>query len=311
MLFDNRPISPQQLGEITKVIVTALAKRSHAEGSALMDKHIGWHVKEFLDEQGDFNCDWVETGLTYPQAYTGLRPIQEQIELIADQFRLDKKPAMSLVSRGLPDVPKWAEGWAAFPISEEIKGTYASLVYKALIWHSGVSGNRPGYYCGSGAPEGLKLEEHVQPYFVDNASCTRRRFAWDWKQKIGGRIMIVPVQMGALRKGQSDRMVKAHCSREGMNEFPLGIFEVACLLAMHPQRIPKYREKALYVNTPGDKYTHAGFLKTANCRWKQMGNFWCFEEKGIPCFGFGQDNRQDEQNGPVTASRWDFDAILG
>lgn len=315
LTFDNRGISPDQLGEITKQLVMALTRRSHAEGCAVMDKHFGWHIEQLLDELGDFSCDWVKTDLVYPKAYRGLRPIEEQINLIADQFRLDRGPAMSLLSHGLPDVPKWAEGWAALPILETHKGTYVDHVERALIWHSGVCGNRPDCYSSSRGQEGLRLEEHVRPHFVGDelgkASYPRSRFTWKWGQRIGGQIMIVPVQMGILRRGQSDRMVKACCLQKCMEEFPLGIFEVACLLAMHPDRVPTYYEQALNVNTPGDEYTPEGFIKTANCRWKQMGHFWNLDKTGIPCFGFGQNNIRDKQNGPVTASGWDVDAHLG
>lgn len=315
VLFDTRDISPEQLGELTKRFVMELTKRSHTEGCAVMGKNFDWHIRQLLDELGDFSCDWVESELVYPKAYTGLLPIKEQVNLIADQFRLDRAPAMKLLSYGLPDIPKWAEGWAALPFLEDIPGSYVNIVEKALIWHSSICGNRPGCYSGSGATEGLRLKEHVRPHFVggelEKANCPRRNFAWNWEQRIGGRIMIVPVQMGLLRRGQSDRMVKARCSQKDMKEFPLGIFEVACLLAMHPNRVPKYQEQALQVNAPGDEYTYEGFLKTENCRWKQMGHWWRLEKGGLPCFGFGQDNIRDDQNGPVTASGWDVNTHLG
>ena len=122
--------------------------------------------------------------------------------------------------------------------------------------------------------------------------------------------MIVPVQMGAMRKGQSDRMVKACCKRKGMSEFPLGIFEVACLLAMHPERVPDSDEKALEVNAPGDEYTPTGFLKSGNCRWHQMGEWRKLGKDRLPSFGFGWSGRREDHNGPVTASSWNIKAHL-
>lgn len=316
MTFDDRGISPDQLGEITKQFVVALTQRSHAEGCAVMDRNIGWHIQQLLDELGDFSCDWTETDLAYPKAYKGLRPIEEQVNLIADQLHLDRAPAMKLLSYGLPGVPRWAEGWAALPILETFDGAYVDHVERALIWHSGVCGNRLGCYSTSRGQEGLRLEEHVRPHFVGGelgkVNSPRRNFAREWGQRVGGQIMIVPVQMGMLRRGQSDRMVKARCLKSGLKEFPLGIFEVACLLAMHPHRVPGgYHEQALNVNTPGDEYTPEGFLKTENCRWKQMGHFWNLDKTGIPYFGFGQDNIRDKKNGPVTASSWDVGTHLG
>lgn len=314
MLTEERAISPEQLGELTKKFVACLSRRSHAEGCALMESRIGWHIKEFLDELGDFTCDLVKSELTYPAAYKGLRPVEEQIHLLAAQFQLDPGPALKFLENGLPAVPKWAEGWAALPIHERCRGTWIDNVYKALIWHSGVCGNRPGRYYGCGATEGLCLENHVRPYYVgpglEKARCTRRRFAQDWKRWVGGNIMIVPVQMGAMRRGQSDRMVKACCKRDDMSEFPLGMFEVACLLAMHPERVSEYRENALAVNAPGDEYTFAGFMKTANCRHKQMGQFIKLSAGRLPAFAFGWDNLQDARNGPVTASSWSLRSWL-
>lgn len=313
--FDARGISPEQLGELTKQFLRELSGRSHAEACAIMEKNPVWDFRQLFEELGDFRCDWTPSDLGYPQAYTGLRPIEEQVNLIADHFKLDRGPAMRLLKYGLPDVPKWSEGWAAFPIQELLKGThYVDHVEKALIWHSGVCGNTPGHYSSSRGLEGLRLEEHVRPHFdgreLGKLSCPRKNFAWEWKERIGGRIMIAPVQMGLLRRGQSDRMVRAYCTRAGVSEFPLGIFEVACLLAMHPSRVPDYLEQALHACTPGDEYNPEGHIKTQNCRWKQMGYFWRLRKNDIPCFGFGQDNIRDKQNGPVTASRWNINAHL-
>lgn len=306
--FDGRGITPAQLGELTKLFLAHLGARSHAEGCAMMGQHPGWHFGQLLDRLGSYTCDWTESNLGYPNAYKGLRPVEEQIQLVAGHFNLDGGPALKLLSSGLPDIPKWSEGWAAFPIMELLEGSYVDLVEDALTWHSGVCGNRPNCYHSSGAPEGLLLPEHVRPHFVGKerkkVSYPRRKFASEWEGHVGGSIMIAPVQMGMLRRGQSDRMVRAYCEKEGHSEFPLGIFEVACLLAMHPTRVPVYREVALNVNAPGDEYTHEGFLKTPNCETKQMGQFWQTGNKGIPCFAFGGDNTRNERNGPITASSW-------
>lgn len=300
-------ISPDQQGELVKRFVTAIAKRGQAEAQALLEGNFDWHLNQLLNVQGAFVCDWTESHLDYPKAYQGLRPIEEQVQLLADKFNVDSNPALNLIKKGLPEVPQWAEGWAAIPIQEKFANSYIDLMYMALIWHSSVCGNKPGVFSGYGAPEGLILEDHVRPHFIGpelkKASSTRRTFARSWEQKVGGNIMIVPVQMGAMRKGQSDRMVKASCERKGMSEFPLGIFEVACLLAMHPGRIPAINERALEVNAPGDEYNHEAFIQTENCRHYQMGEWRRYGAK-IPSFGFAQGEIRDDRNGPVTASSW-------
>ncbi len=280
------------------------------------EHNIDWHIKEFLDEQGGFACDWVESDLVYPAAYKGLLPIEEQVHLVADRFRIDRKPALKVIAAGLPEVPKWAGGWVALPMQEEIKGSHWKVLEDALIWLSTICGHEPGYFSNCGGTEGLKFEEHVRPHFVGQAvgvyksSYARNRLAWDWRQRVGGRIMIVPVQMGAMRRGQSDRMVRAHCLQRERSEFPLGAFEVACLLAMHPSRIPEYHEQALGVNAPGDEYTTEGYIKTLNCRWHQMAAFMRLEKGGIPCFGFARGNLRDERNAPFTASSWDISKVV-
>lgn len=307
-------MSPNQLGDLTRVCVAELARRSHAEGQALEETNFQYRFREMLDECGDFTCDWVKSNLEYPKAYKGLRPVEEQVHLLADKFGIDRQPALDFLKKSLPDVPKWAEGWAALPIQERFPHAHAKISQQALIWHSSICGNSPDYYARYGVPEGLTLEDHVRPHFVglelEKVSCARRIFAWQWERFVGGRIMIVPVQMGAMRRGQSDRMVKAHCKRKSMSEFPLGIFEVACLLAMHPERVPDFDEKALGVNAPGDEYTPEGLLKSVNCGRKQMGVWRRFRRGGLPYFGFGGDGIREAQNGPVTASSWDIKAHL-
>jgi hypothetical protein len=313
--YDRRGISPEQQGELVKQFTLALARRSHAEGCALLESSIGWYINEFLNEKCDFTCDWVESDLEYPAAYKGLRPVEEQVQLLASTFRLDPKPALKVLEKGLPAVPAWAEGWAAVPIQEKLPSTYANLAYKSLTWHSSVCGNRPRCHSSHGAPEGLNLEDHVLPHFanpeVGKRGSVRRKFTWWWELKVGGCIMIVPVQMGAMRRGQSDRMVKAQCRRKDMSEFPLGIFEVACLLAMHPKRVPEYNEKALQVNAPGDEYTYQAYLKSSNCHSLQMGHWWTLGKGELPSFGFASSNLKDASHGPVTASQWDFKSHLG
>lgn len=311
-MFTGKAISPEQLGELVKRFVADLSKRSHAEACFMHEHNINWHIKELLDEQGGFACDWVESNLVYPQAYTGLWPIEEQVHLIADRFRIDRKLAMKVIAAGLPEVPKWAEGWAALPMQEELKGNHWRVLEDALIWLCTICGGEPDRYSSCGGIEGLQFAEHVRPHFVGQAvgehksSYARNRFVYEWKKRVGGRIMIVPVQMGALRKGQSDRMARAHCLHKERSEFPLGAFEVACLLAMHPHRIPEYGERALEVNAPGDEYTTEGHIKTFNCRWHQMATFMRLEKGGIPRFGFARGALQDSRNAPITASSWDI-----
>lgn len=307
-MFTGKAISSDQLGELVKLFVANLSTRNHAEACFMYEHGMEWHIKEFLDERGGFSCDWVESNLPYPSAYAGLRPIEEQVHLIADQFHIDRKPALKVIAKGLPEVPKWAEGWAALPIQEELTGSHWKVLVDALVWLNTICGNRPGVFSSCGGIEGLQFEEHVRPHFIGSehgkSSYPRNRLAWDWKHSVSGRIMIVPVQMGALRSGQSDRMVRAHCLQREMREFPLGAFEVACLLAMHPSRIPEYGEQALGVNAPGDEYTAEGYIKTLNCRWHQMATFMRLEKGGIPCFGFARDAYRDSRNAPFTASKW-------
>lgn len=309
-MSNGKGISPDQLGELVKRFVANLSTRTHAEACFMHGQNIEWHIKEFLDEQGGFSCDWVESDLAYPAAYKGLLPIEEQVHMVADRFRIDRKPAMKVIAAGLPEVPKWAEGWAALPMQEELKGNHWGVLVDALIWLNGICGGEPGYFSNCRGIEGLVFEEHIRPHFVGEeigkfkSSYARNRLAWEWKQHVGGRIMIVPVQMGAMRRGQSDRMVRAHCLQRERSEFPLGAFEVACLLAMHPSRIPEHYEQALGVNAPGDEYTTEGYIKSFNCRWHQMSTFMRLEKGGIPCFSFARDSSRDSRNAPFTASLW-------
>ena len=313
-MSEVKGISPDQLAELTKLVVLNLTVRNHAEACFMHEHNPAWHIKYFLDELGGFACDQVESDVGYPETYQGLLPIEEQVHLVAEQFQLKSEKALVVIPN-LPDVSKWAEGWAALPILEQLPGDHWSNLQKALIWLNTICGNRPRCYAGSGGTGGLVFSKHVRPHFMgeeqEKWSYPRNDFARNWKKFGGGDIMIVPVQLGALRRGQSDRMVKAHCLKSERSEFPLGAFEVACLLAMHPSRIRKHREQALAVNTPGDEYNAAGYIQTLNCRWYQMAQFIRLDDRGLPNFCFAWDNLRDRMNAPFTASSWNLKEHLG
>ena len=314
-MSEVKGISPEQLGELTKMLVADLAGRNLAEACFIYEHNPQWHITEFSDELGGFACDFTPSDLSYPVAYQGLRPIEEQVHLIAEQFRLDSAQALLAIGRGLSDVPKWAEGWAALPMQETLEGGYWSNLEKALIWLNNMSGGIPDRFSASGGVEGLVFSEHIRPHFLgeerEKNSYVRNQFAYDWSKHVGGCIMIVPVQLGALRKGQSDRMVKAHCLKTKRSEFPLGAFDVACLLAMHPGRVSQHRERALAVNAPGDEYNTAAYIKAPNCRWYQMAQFMRLDDRGLPNFSFAWNNLRDPRNAPFTASGWNCRNHLG
>ncbi|MEO6536654.1 MAG: hypothetical protein ABIT47_03085 [Candidatus Paceibacterota bacterium] len=303
---------PKQVGSLVGAFATAVASRSHGELQDILGQSVEWHMSRFLDRMSGYSCDFVESTVDYPSTYTGLRPIQEQIELVADTFNLARKPAQQLVAAGLPELPEWMEGWAAIPIEWLLvrPKSYGDKLESATLWMNEIVGNK-GYVAGSWGHRGLHPFEHVDPeynahdYPTQDLSKRHLDFLGQFYKKYGSKIAILPVQMGRKRSGQSDRMARAHC-RRSKREFPATSLEVACLLAMHPSRIGG--SNTLGANCPGDVFAPAASQKIYGHEVDtlQMIEFRGDLTPGLISLVFSFDSIRRATNAPITFSIWDL-----
>lgn len=306
--YGQKP-TPKQIGSLVGTFATVVAERSQGELQDVLENGLDWEMDRFLDRLSGYSCDLVETTAEYPDSYTGLRPLEEQIDLIADAFQLAREPAQKLVAAGLPELPEWMEGWAAIPIEWlmlRLK-SYEQRLEKALLWMNEAVGHK-GFIAGSWGHRGLDPFEHVCPEYNDpgyRAHDLRTRhldFLSQFHRKYASKIAILPVQMGCKRRGQSDRMARAHCRRTKY-EFPATSFEVACLLAMHPSRIGG--SSALSANCPGDVLAW-NKSHVPGVEMLQMIEFRGDLNPSLISLVFGLDSLRRATNGPITFSTWDL-----
>lgn len=315
--YDKSPTA-EQIARLTGDFTRALVHRSRGELQDIFaEEGVGWEMETFLDRLSGYSCDFAEGDINYPTEYVGLRPLKEQIELVSDEFRIASRQALKLIRNQLPTLPDWMEGWAAFPIEYRLRNSsYSQALYKAVLWMNKVTGNLSGRYAGC-LMGGLDPFEDVCPGYTGIDSFahgfrSRRQsdFLNAFYEKFASRIAIAPVQMGRLRRGQSDRMVREQCRRSRC-EYPGTAFDVACLLAMHPTRVGA--GETLSANCPGDVYTQDA-LQThliGDLKNQQMAEFrgGIGDSPGLIFLSIGSDMRKDCRHGPVTFSTWDLNSV--
>ncbi len=71
----------------------------------------------------------VHSSYVYPPEYKGLKPIEKQIDILADIFQLSLGYATEFIEKVLPTLtlPEWAEGWGAFPSLDAVAARFFGL----------------------------------------------------------------------------------------------------------------------------------------------------------------------------------------
>ncbi len=190
-----------------------------------------------------------ESSYEYPPAYGGLKPIREQVKVLAALLNLSPDTAMAFIENVLPTrtLPAGAEGWAAipsidavarhfFPEVKDLALRYCRAV-NLILEKIGASRKFENYRKGQIVPERLRMH-------------ARAAHAFDLlAMEQNGDILIVAVQFGKRHRGRSVRRARElMCGKE----FPLGAFAVGCMLLTHPEREVVWEQ--LHVDCAGDEF---------------------------------------------------------
>jgi len=194
-----------------------------------------------LGVSNQFAGEKVNSNYKYPAEYA-MKHINEQIQAIADIFNLNPNPAFTYVKNVLPtlQLPEGAEGWFAVPRWQAVAGTYNEAVEIAV---SKMDASRKFYNYRSGqlGPNYLRLHARTSA-MLDRIAETQP-----------GDILIIPLQLGELHKGESVRRAREIFYA---GEFGLGSFQVLSVALVHPKRLVRFDD--LDMDCAGDEYAPDG-----------------------------------------------------
>ena len=217
----------------------ALLGRGDELSAAVIEAIVNTSKK--LGVSNQFASEKVSSNYKYPVEYT-MKHINEQIQAIADFFGLNPNPAFTYVKDVLPtlQLPEGAEGWFAVPRWQAVVGTYNEAV-EIAVSKMNASRNFYNYRKGQLGPNYLRLHARTSA-MLDRVAETQP-----------GDILIIPLQLGNLHKGESVRRAREIFSA---SEFGLGSFQVLSVALVHPKRLVRFDE--LDMDCAGDEYAPGG-----------------------------------------------------
>jgi hypothetical protein len=184
-----------------------------------------------------FKEEEVGSNRTYPPTYK-VRPVEAQVTELRKFF-----PSLGSCIEKLARKPllEGAEAWFAIPRWEALAPTYNEAVEMVL----GVLATRRKFQnriIGRLGPTYLRQGER---------SKLAKKILADQQQ--GSDLLVVAAQAGMLHRGCSARRARV---RMAGNEFGMGVFDVACLLLTHPERLST--DDTLMIDCGGDEYSVRG-----------------------------------------------------
>ena len=184
-----------------------------------------------------FKEEEVGSNRTYPPTYK-VRPVEAQVTELRKFF-----PSLGSCIEKLARKPllEGAEAWFAIPRWEALAPTYNEAVEMVL----GVLATRRKFQnriIGRLGPTYLRQGER---------SKLAKKILADQQQ--GSDLLVVAAQAGMLHRGFSARRARV---RMAGNEFGMGVFDVACLLLTHPERLST--DDTLMIDCGGDEYSVRG-----------------------------------------------------
>ncbi|MFA6338797.1 MAG: hypothetical protein WCW87_01945 [Candidatus Paceibacterota bacterium] len=190
-----------------------------------------------------FLNDSVRSNFMYPHSYK-IKGIATQVSILQDIFQDLGFADEDMANQSLP---LNTEGWFAIPRWDKVASTYNEAVEKVLklVAHR------------------LKLqnccEGSLGSRYLRQCSQTAKMFQRLGDQQKGYDILVVPAQFGFKYRGYSVESVRNNLED---NEFPLGVFAVACMLLTHPKR--EIQDNQLHVDCAGDEYCSIGMCSLGN-----------------------------------------------
>lgn len=217
----------------------ALLGRGDELSAAVIEAIVNTSKK--LGVSNQFASEKVNSNYKYPAEYA-IKNINEQIQAIADLFGLNPNPAFTYVKNVLPtfQLPEGAEGWFAVPRWQAVAGTYNEAVEIAVA-KMDASRRFYNYRKGQLGPNYLRLSARTSA-MLDRVAETQP-----------GDILIIPLQLGDLHKGESVRRAREIFYA---GEFGLGSFHVLSVALVHPKRLVRFDE--LDMDCAGDEYAPDG-----------------------------------------------------
>jgi len=217
----------------------ALLERGDELSAAVVEAIVS--ISKKLGVSNQFANEKVASSYKYPREYA-MKHINEQIQAIADLFNLNPSPAFAYVKNVLPtlQLPEGAEGWFAVPRWQAVAGTYNEAVELAVA-KMDASRKFYNYRTGQLGPNYLRLHARTSA-MLDRVAETQP-----------GDILIIPLQLGDLHKGESVRRAREIFYA---GEFGLGSFHVLSVALVHPKRLVRFDE--LDMDCAGDEYAPVG-----------------------------------------------------
>jgi hypothetical protein len=212
------------------VLELGKALKSEVADSVVQIIHKHTVSDKFKDEE-------VPSNRVYPPTYK-VRPVEAQVTELKRAF-----PTLGSCNERLArkSLLEGAEAWFAFPRWEAMASTYNEAVEMVL----GVMATKRKFQ--------NRIAGRLGPAYLRQSERTKLAKNILADQQHGHDFIVVPVQAGMLHRGCSAR--RARVSMAG-NEFGLGVFEIACMLLTHPERLSS--EDTLMIDCGGDEYSVRG-----------------------------------------------------
>lgn len=222
----------EQLDQQSAQVVLDMDKKLKSEVATLVVDTIHRHTvsNKYKDEQ-------VVSDRVYPPTYR-VRPIEGQVTELKKLF-----PGLGSCQEKIAHLPlpEGAEEWFAIPRWQALAPTYNEAVEVVLD----VLGKRRKFQS--------RLAGRLGPAYLRQRERSKLAAKILLEQQPGNDIVVVAAQAGMRHRGCSARR-----AREAMagNEFGAGVFAVACMLLIHPERLSS--EDTLMIDCGGDEYSLRG-----------------------------------------------------
>lgn len=182
----------------------------------------------------DNNPEKVCSDSVYPKRHKGPKPINVQIELLAESLNLDPRSALKFVKE-LPSLPERAEGWFAFVSDEALSKKYFPNVTvpflkycQALhLVHAKIANSQFLDVCFEDIEGEWKrsLKRHTKSAMMSQVVSDKQG---------NSDIFVFPAQFGFLYRGCSAIQARKEFQ---FNEFGLSSLAVATMILTHPERV--------------------------------------------------------------------------
>ncbi len=224
-------------------------------------------VEEFLAAKGlelsnpdQYANEEVKSTYAYPTEYKGLKPIEEQIMAIAKIYGLDPTVALKL-AKSLPNLPKGAEGNAAWPSVDILGKKYFPKVQSAEEKYCAVANLVLDKIGSSRSFYNYRKGELTANRFRVIARTANTIAQIEKAQK--SEILIAPVQLGMLHRGRSVRRAREVFTP---NEFGLETVIAGSIVLVHPERLVRFEELDMdlagneFAPDADGEFSHAAYL---------------------------------------------------